>query len=183
MNRNFMHVLIYYEKWYGIFMQMMFDRIDRKILAALERNGRASVSEVAEQAGLSQSACSRRIQALERDGAIDGYTVRLGVRALGCAVTALVDITLNTQAEEVLHAFEEAASQVDGIVECVLVSGAHDYRLRILCRDLDDYERIHRDHLGKLPGVANINSSFVLRQAATRGVHEAIFPSAAGRSV
>jgi DNA-binding Lrp family transcriptional regulator len=157
-------------------MRKPFDRIDRKIIAALVRDGRASVSDVAEQVGLSQSACTRRIQALERLGAIDGYAARLGERVLGCAVTALVDITLNTQAEEVLHAFEAAASQVDGIVECMLISGAHDYRLRILCRSLDDYERIHRDHLGKLPGVANINSSFVLRQVATRSAYEAIFP-------
>ncbi len=161
-------------------MQIETDRIDRKILAALVGNGRASVSDVAEQAGLSQSACTRRIQSLERAGAIDSYGARLGVRALGCAVTALVDITLNTQADEGLRAFEAAAARVDGIVECLLVSGAHDYRLKILCRSLDDYERIHRDHLGKLPGVATISSSFALRAVPTRRVFDAIFPNLDG---
>ena len=158
-------------------MQMLLDRIDRKIVAMLGQNGRASVSEVAERAGLSQSACTRRIQALERAGVIVGYAAQLDERVLGCAVTALVDITLNTQAEEVLHAFEEAVAGVDGILECMLVSGSHDYRLKVLCRSLDDYERIHREHLGKLPGVATINSSFVLRRTATRSACEAIFPA------
>lgn len=154
------------------------DRIDRTILEHLASDGRASVSDIADRAGLSQSACTRRIQALERAGAITGYGARLGQAVLGGRVTALVDLTLNTQAEEVLQAFERAAGEIDGIVECLLVSGSHDYRLKIVCRDLDDYERIHRE-LGKLPGVANINSSFVLRPVPARSLYDAIFP---GRS-
>jgi Lrp/AsnC family transcriptional regulator, leucine-responsive regulatory protein len=152
-----------------------FDRIDRGILHLLSRDARASVSDISDKVGLSQSACTRRIQALERSGAITGYGTRLGQVVLGCRVTALVDITLNTQAEDVLRAFERAAGEIDGIVEGMLVSGSQDYRLKIVCRDLDDYERIHREHLGKLPGVATINSSFVLRSIATRSLHDAIF--------
>lgn len=155
-------------------MQKM-DRLDRAILRHLANDARASVSEISVDVGLSQSACTRRIQALERSGAIAGYSARFGEASLGFRVTALVDITLNTQAEEVLRAFERVAGEVGGIVECMLVSGLHDYRLKIICRDLDDYERIHREHLGKLPGVANINSSFVLRAVETCSVHDAIF--------
>ena len=151
------------------------DRIDRKIIKALVDNARASVSDIADRVGLSQSACTRRIQTLERLGILSGYTAELGQVALDYRVVVLVDITLNTQADEVLRAFEQAVGQIDGIIECMLVSGVHDYRLTILCRDLDDYERIHRESVGNLPGVTNIISSFVLRQIPTRGRYDAIF--------
>jgi len=151
------------------------DRIDRKIIKALVDNARVSVSDIADRVGLSQSACTRRIQTLERLGILSGYTAELGQVALDYRVVVLVDITLNTQADEVLRAFEQAVGQIDGIIECMLVSGVHDYRLTILCRDLDDYERIHRESVGNLPGVTNIISSFVLRQIPTRGRYDAIF--------
>ena len=134
-----------------------------------------SVSAVASEVGLSQSAATRRIQALESAGLIEGYGARLGARRLGFAVTALVDITLVTQIEEDLERFETAVAAIDGIVECALVSGGQDYRLKILCRDLDDYERLHREHLGRLPGVLTINSSFVLRSVPTRSEADALF--------
>ncbi|WNO52602.1 Lrp/AsnC family transcriptional regulator [Stakelama saccharophila] len=151
------------------------DRIDHTILQHLARDARASVSQVATAAGLSQSACTRRIQALEASGRIRGYAARLDHRALGFPVTALVDITLGTQVGEDLAAFERAIAAIDGVVECALVSGAQDYRLKILCRDLDDYERLHREHLGRLPGVLTISSSFVLRTVATRSEADALF--------
>ncbi|MGJ3649684.1 Lrp/AsnC family transcriptional regulator [Sphingomonas sp. GlSt437] len=153
---------------------MQIDRIDASILRALAADARSPVSQVAAQAGLSQSACSRRLQALEAAGLIDGYSARLAHRRLGFHVTALVDITLGTQVEEDLERFERAVAAIDGVVECVLVSGAQDYRLKIICRDLDDYERMHREHLGRLPGVNTISSSFVLRQVATRGEADAL---------
>ncbi|MGY2438073.1 Lrp/AsnC ligand binding domain-containing protein, partial [Escherichia coli] len=81
---------------------------------------------------------------------------------------------LGTQVEEDLERFERAVAEIDGVVECVLVSGAQDYRLKIICRDLDDYERMHREHLGRLPGVMTISSSFVLRQVPTRGEANAL---------
>jgi Lrp/AsnC family leucine-responsive transcriptional regulator len=154
---------------------MQLDRIDRAILNRLASDARMSVSAVAGAVGLSQSAATRRIQALESTGLIEGYGARLGTRRLGFAVTALVDITLGTQIEEDLERFEAAVGAIDGIVECALVSGGQDYRLKILCRDLDDYERLHREHLGRLPGVLTINSSFVLRSVPTRSEADALF--------
>ncbi|MCW3835549.1 Lrp/AsnC family transcriptional regulator [Sphingomonas canadensis] len=151
------------------------DRIDAAILRRLVADARAPVSQIAGEVGLSQSACTRRIQALEASGHIRGYSARLGLRRLGYRVTALVDITLGTQAEEDLALFERAVEQIDGVVECALVSGGQDYRLKILCRDLDDYERLHREQLGRLPGVVTINSSFVLRSVPTRSEGDAIF--------
>ncbi len=151
------------------------DRIDRGILMLLAEDARAPVSQVAAAVGLSQSACTRRIQSLEASGHIIGYGARLGHRRLGFRLTALVDITLGSQVEEDLAQFERAVAAIDGIVECALVSGGQDYRLKILCRDLDDYERLHREHLGRLPGVVTINSSFVLRSVPTRSEADAMF--------
>ncbi|KQS01588.1 AsnC family transcriptional regulator [Sphingomonas sp. Leaf357] len=154
------------------------DRIDSGILQQLAADARASVSNIAARVGLSQSACTRRIQALEASGHILGYGAHLGHRRLGFRVTALVDITLGTQVDEDLAQFERAVAQIDGVVECALVSGAQDYRLKIVCRDLDDYERLHREHLGRLPGVNTISSSFVLRAVPTRGEADALFGGA-----
>jgi DNA-binding Lrp family transcriptional regulator len=154
---------------------MQLDRIDSAILQRLAADARASVSGIANDVGLSQSACTRRIQGLEAAGLIEGYGARLGLKRLGFHVTALVDITLGTQIEEDLEQFEAAVATIDGVVECALVSGGQDYRLKILCRDLDDYERLHREHLGRLPGVVTINSSFVLRAVPTRGEADALF--------
>jgi DNA-binding Lrp family transcriptional regulator len=154
---------------------MQIDRIDSAILQRLGADARATVSQIAGAVGLSQSACTRRIQALEAAGLIEGYGARLGHKRLGFHVTALVDITLGTQVEEDLAHFEAAVSQIDGIVDCALVSGAQDYRLKVLCRDLDDYERLHREHLGRLPGVITISSSFVLRSVPTRSEADALF--------
>ena len=151
------------------------DRADRAIMLSLARDARTPVSRVAEEVGLSQSACTRRIQALEASGRLTGYGARFGHRALGFHVTALVDITLSTQVEEELAQFERAVAEIDGVVECMLVSGAHDYRLKIICRDLDDYERLHREHLGRLPRVTTISSSFVLRAVPTRSEADALF--------
>ncbi|HVJ00125.1 MAG TPA: Lrp/AsnC family transcriptional regulator [Sphingomonas sp.] len=157
---------------------MQIDRIDRHILALLAADARMAVSAVAGAVGLSQSACTRRIQALEAAGMIEGYAARLGARRLGFAVTALVDITLGTQVEEDLERFEAAVGAIDGVVDCALVSGAQDYRLRIVCRDLDDYERLHREHLGRLPGVTTISSRFVLRTVPTRSEADALLGGA-----
>jgi DNA-binding Lrp family transcriptional regulator len=151
------------------------DRLDRAIMQRLARDARVPVSRVADEVGLSQSACTRRIQALETSGRLKGYGARFDHRALGYHVTALVDITLSTQIEEELAQFERAVERIDGIVECMLVSGGHDYRLKIICRDLDDYERLHREHLGRLPCVTTISSSFVLRAVPTRSEADALF--------
>lgn len=158
------------------------DRIDREILKNLARDARVPVTQLAQRVGLSQSACTRRIQALEASGHIEGYGARLSQRLLGFRVTALVDITLGTQAEEDLALFERAVGAIDGVVECVLVSGSQDYRLRIICRDLDHYERMHREALGRIPGVVTINSSFVLRSVPTRGEADALFSETDGLS-
>jgi len=162
-------------------MQSILDRIDYRIITALENDGRATVSALADKVGLSQSACTRRIQALEAEGIIAGYHPRYGWRTLGMQVIAYVAITLASQAESALEDFEAGVSRIAGIIECALVSGDHDYHIKIIARDLVDYERIHREGLGQLPGVARISTSFVLRPIPTPGEAAAITSAEARR--
>ena len=105
---------------------------------------------------------------------VKGFGRQKGHTELYRGAEYVVDFLPKVQVEVIVSdASVEAA--IDGIVECALVSGGQDYRLKILCRDLDDYERLHREHLGRLPGVVTINSSFVLRSVPTRSEADAMF--------
>ena len=139
------------------------DRIDRTILSSLQADSRQPVAQIADTAGLSPSACHRRIKLLEEAGVIDGYTARLNREALGLAVEFFVEISLQSQTEEALEKFEQAVRDVPEILECHLMGGQFDYLLRIAAADAQDYERIHRTRITRLPGVARIQSSLSLR--------------------
>ena len=147
---------------------MNLDKIDIAILSALQAEGRISNAALAEKVGLSQSACSRRLDALEKAGAIRGYYARLHNQALGYGLTAIVHISLSGQFEKTLNDFEAAIRRVPNVMSCFLVAGEYDYILRIAARDLQDYERIHRDWLTALPHVTKINSTFALREVVDR---------------
>jgi Lrp/AsnC family leucine-responsive transcriptional regulator len=139
------------------------DDTDRRILNVLQRDGRITNAELSERVHLSASACHRRVQRLERDGLIARYVALLDARRLGRSTTVFVEITLQSQAEEVLGAFERAVGRLPDLLECHLMAGSADYLLKILARDTDDYARIHRQYLSRLPGVAKMQSSFALR--------------------
>lgn len=153
---------------------MQLDRIDRSIVRALAANARTPVSQIAQQVGLSQPACTRRIQTLEERGVLAGYAAQLDLPHIGFRVTALVDIRLRSQSEEDMRAFESAVTDHPQIIECMLVSGDQDYRLKVIARDLDDYERIHRSALARLPAVVHIASSFALRTITHRHPVDAV---------
>ena len=141
----------------------MIDRIDTKLLDLLQREGPKPVAELGERVGLSPSACHRRIRALEAAGIITGYAARLDPRAIGLGLDVFVDISLTSQSEESLTAFETAVRSFDEILECHLLSGTSDYRLRIAARSVADFDRLHRHSLSRLPGVAAMHSAFALR--------------------
>ncbi|QQM28865.1 Lrp/AsnC family transcriptional regulator [Martelella lutilitoris] len=147
---------------------MDLDDIDRAILKTLQNNGRITNAELAETVGLSPSACSRRLDLLEKSGVIAGYTARISPDALGYKMTALVHISLSGQFARTLAEFEEAVRRCPNIIVCYMVSGQYDYILRVAAKDLKDYERIHRDWLSALPHVVQINSSFALRPIIER---------------
>ncbi len=147
---------------------MHLDKIDIAILDTLQREGRISNATLADRVGLSQSACSRRLDALEKSNVIEGYHARLSSAALGHRMTAIVHISLSGQFEKTLSDFEAAVKRCPNVLSCHLMSGEYDYILRIAARDLQDYERIHRDWLTAMPHVTKINSSFALREVIDR---------------
>ena len=142
---------------------MKIDDTDRRILNVLQRNGRVSNAELAEQVNLSASACHRRVQRLESDGIIRNYVAMLDPRKVGVPSTIFVEITLSTQADEVLEAFEKAVARIPDVLECHLMAGSADYILKVVAEYTDDFARIHRQYLTRLPGVAQMQSSFALR--------------------
>ncbi|MEZ5899049.1 MAG: Lrp/AsnC family transcriptional regulator [Hyphomicrobiaceae bacterium] len=147
---------------------MHLDALDKAILDALSHDARQSQVQLAERIPLSATAIARRIRQLERDGVIEGYAAKLNRDALGLHMTAFIQIALKSQNEELLAAFERAAAASPNIVSCHLMSGDDDYLLTVLARDLADFERIHKEQLSRLPGVARLKSSFSLREVAHR---------------
>jgi Lrp/AsnC family transcriptional regulator, leucine-responsive regulatory protein len=150
------------------FARMELDSIDLAILSALQADGRMSNAALAEKVGLSPSACSRRLDNLEKSGTIRGYHARVSNKALGYTMTVIVHISLSGQFQKTLREFEEAIKRCPNVLVCYLMSGEYDYILRIAAKDLADYERIHRDWLSSLPHVVKINSSFALREIIDR---------------
>ena len=146
------------------------DALDRAILGALLADGRLSQVDLAERIPLSATAIARRIRALEEKGVIQGYQARINRQALGLGMMVVVHIGLTSQNEDLLEAFEKAVASAASVVSCHLMSGEDDYLLTVMARDLADYERIHKEQLARLPGVARLKSSFALREVANRSL-------------
>lgn len=139
------------------------DRIDRKILELLAKDSRLTGEQLGERVGLSPSAAHRRVKALEDSGAILGYRARLSKTARGNPSTVFVQVTLTDQRQATMLAFERAMASTPQIVEAYLMSGQSDYLIKVLVRDDDSYERIHREILSALPGVQRLVSQFTIR--------------------
>jgi Lrp/AsnC family leucine-responsive transcriptional regulator len=144
--------------------QMILDAIDIKILRALQQDARLSNVALAEQVGLSQSPCLRRVRQLEKAGVIRGYTASVDQTTVGLPVSVFVSIKLEKQREEELKRFEDAMRGCPEVLECYLMTGPRDYLLRVVARDLADYERFVKETLTRIDGVASIESSFALGQ-------------------
>jgi len=150
------------------------DHIDLKLLMQVTTDARASHLQIAERVGLSSTACARRLTGLEEAGIIVGYQAILASKALGLGTTIVARITLDSQSEEALQAFEKAIVKCSSVVRCLLMSGSDDYLVTILARDIEDFEHIHKTQLSRLPRVSRIQSSFAIRDVVNRS-----FPPAA----
>jgi DNA-binding Lrp family transcriptional regulator len=139
------------------------DDRDRAILRELMRDGRLTNAELADRVHLSQSACLRRVRALEEGGIIAGYVMLLDPVAVGLPGVAFVSVSLDQQGRAALDRFEREASRHAEILECYLLAGVSDYMLRVAFRDARDFERIHTEILTQLPGVARVQSTMTLR--------------------
>lgn len=147
---------------------MDLDGTDRAILAELQANGRITNAELAGRVGLSASAALRRTRALEEAGVIDRYVALVDGAAIERGTTVFVEIRLSTQSEAQLDDFEAAIVECPEVMSCHLMAGDSDYLVQVVCSDVGDFERIHRDHLSKLPAVYRIRSSFALRAVCQR---------------
>ena len=139
------------------------DATDRRILGVLQKEGRITNADLSDRVNLSPSACHRRVQRLEEDGFIAAYVALLDTRKMGRPTTVFVEITLQGQADDLLDAFEQAVAKVPDILECHLMAGTADYLIKIMAEDTEDFARIHRQFLSRLPGVRQMQSSFALR--------------------
>jgi DNA-binding Lrp family transcriptional regulator len=153
---------------------MQFDKLDFMLLAELCTNARRSHVELSERVGLSTTACARRLKSLE-GSVIAGYHASLDLKQLGLGTTVVVRISLESQSEEALEAFEKAVIESPSVVRCFLMSGSDDYLVTVIARDIEDFERIHKTQLSRLPKVSRIQSSFALREVVNRIAPPAAF--------
>ena len=151
------------------------DAINLRILAELQEDCSLTNIELAERVGLSSTAIARRQKALEDEGFIRGYQAVLDLTRFGLSTTVLVRVTLESQNEDALKSFEAAVINCPSVVRCFLMSGSDDYIVIVLARDIEDFERIHRTELSRLPRVARIQSSFAMREVVNRAVPPVIF--------
>lgn len=145
------------------------DAVDRKILHRLAADGALTSAELGEAVGLSPSAAHRRVKLLEEAGLIGGYRAVLSPEARGDPSVVFVAVTLKDQASGTLQQFEQAIAACAEIAEAHLMSGEHDYLLKLEVRRDDSYERIHREVLAALPGVHRLVSHFSIRTVVTSG--------------
>ncbi|HRK23863.1 MAG TPA: Lrp/AsnC family transcriptional regulator [Beijerinckiaceae bacterium] len=138
------------------------DAIDARILAELQRDGRMTITDLAERVGLSASPCLRRVRMLEDAGVIAGYVAVVDQNKVGLEVNVFASIRLERQREEELERFNAAVAQWPEVMECYLMTGTRDYLMRIVVGSLGDYERFIKEKLSRLDGVASIESSFAL---------------------
>lgn len=139
------------------------DAIDRKIIAVLQEDGRATITDVAARVGLSVSPCHRRLRELERNGTIRGYRAVVDAASLGLTFQALVFVTMRQEDRETLLGFEAAVERVPEVVQAQRLFGDPDYLLRIVTADLTAYQELEDDVLSALPGVQRLNSTLVMK--------------------
>jgi Lrp/AsnC family transcriptional regulator len=140
------------------------DSFDLQILRELQADSEISMQELGEKVGLSHTPCWRRVKKLEEQGVIRRRVTLLDPERLQLAVNVFVQVSLGVQQEEALNAFEAAVQTIPEIVECYTVSGDRDFLLRVVVEDVTAYERLLKSTLVHLPEVANMSSTFALRQ-------------------
>ncbi len=147
----------------GIVRMTALDRTDLRMLAVLQGEGRITNAELAERVSLSASACLRRLQRLESDKIITGYVAQVDPQAVGLGLQAFVRVQLSKHESSAIEGFVERVNGWDEVVACHALTGDMDYLLHVHVADLQDFSRFLLDHLLNAAGVADVNSSFVLR--------------------
>ncbi len=141
-----------------------FDRIDRKILDILQRDGRVSITDLAEQVGLSPTPCAERVRRLERSGVITGYHAHLSPRAVGQNLLVFLEIKLSAKSDQVFEKIKSELHRIPEVMECHLVSGDFDYLIKARIPDMNDYRALLGNILQRLPGSAESRSYVVMEE-------------------
>lgn len=144
------------------------DETDLAILHLVQNQGRIPIAELAKSVSLSASTCARRLRLLEDGGVILGYGARVDQSRVGLPMVAFVLVSMSRKSEEVLSAFEAAIGRAPEVMEAYLMTGRDDYLLRVVVSDLQAYERFVKQRLTRIPGVAQVETSFILRQVTSR---------------
>ena len=139
------------------------DAIDRRILRALQRDGRLAVVALAEQVGLSPTPCQRRVKRLEEEGLITRYAALVSPAAMGFGLQALVEVTLEDHSEKTVEAFEAAIRSRQEVVACYAVTGDMDFLLHVFAPDLNSFSDFALKALLRMPGVKGTRSSFIMQ--------------------
>lgn len=145
--------------------QISFDEIDRQILAELQVDGRMTNVDLASRVGLTAPPCLRRVRALEEDGVIEGYHAALSSARLGYTITVFAMVSLKSQAESDLRAFEEHVATLEAVRECHMLNGEIDFILKIVARDLQEFQSFLTTSLTAAPNVAGVKTSLTIRRA------------------
>jgi Lrp/AsnC family transcriptional regulator, leucine-responsive regulatory protein len=143
---------------------MEFDEIDRRILAALQKDGRLQNVELAKRVGLSPSPCLRRVKALEESGVIEKYVAMLDASQIGMGLTVFARVWLKGQDNETVNKFTEEIAKLSQVVECHLMAGDCDFLLRVVAADLDDYRRFQLEHLTRIECVQNVKTEIPMQK-------------------
>ena len=144
------------------------DRIDRRIVAALQRDGRRTLADLSAEVGLSSTPLARRIARLEADGVITGYGARVDQEMLGLPLNAFVFVELDTHNRDAIRGFESRLRQFDEVMECYLMTGTRDVLIRVVAADLAALDRFLEDGLMQMPGIRAMRTSFALRTMIRR---------------
>jgi Lrp/AsnC family transcriptional regulator, leucine-responsive regulatory protein len=146
------------------------DRIDRRILDILQRQGRISMTDLAEQIGLSTSPCTERVRRMEREGVITGYRAQVDAGKLGQTLLVYIEITLSSKSGDVFEKVRRELANTPAVLECHLVSGAFDYLVKVRVRGMDEYRQLLGDLLRSLPVAAESRSHFVMEEIKEGGL-------------
>jgi Lrp/AsnC family transcriptional regulator, leucine-responsive regulatory protein len=144
---------------------MELDRTDRRILHELQLNARITNQELADKVGLSPSPCLRRVKWLEESGLIKGYVTELWADKLGLKLMAIVQVAMDRHTPDRFEQFEAAIKTFPQVLECIMITGQQaDYQLKVLVKDMDEYQAFLLNKLTHITGISDVRSSFVLRQ-------------------
>lgn len=141
------------------------DNIDKKILAHLQKNGRISLTELAEKVGISLSPCQRRVKQLEQSGIIQNYHAQINAQKVGLHFATLVFVKMNNNSGQNIDEFEQALQTIPEIIQAQSLLGDPDFILHIITQDMKSFQQLYQRHLTQLPHVSRLSSTLIMRDA------------------